>query len=329
MMTIILEAGRLVKEYDGRPILAGLTFQVDAAEKIGLIGRNGSGKSTLLKIIAGQIEPTDGELRLHLPPGQVGYLPQEPGLPRGLTAGAYATGSNLPEEWPVLKYLTELGFGRAALDRPTETLSGGEKSRLCLARLAATKAGLLLLDEPTTHLDTRGLEWLENYLQEFRGTALIVSHDRHLLDKVVDRVLELERGLLRSYPGSYSDYARIRNNENRARWNAYRNYRRERKRLAAALNRKEQWARRVNLLIMDEPTNHLDVESREAMEAALDEFDGTILAVSHDRYFLHRLSNRVLALEDGRLTDYPGSYGEYLGSRRLHKCLTAIRWAYF
>ena len=511
MMTIILEASRLSKEYNGRPVLTNLNFQVDAGEKVGLIGRNGSGKSTLLKIIAGQEKPTDGEVRLYLPLEQVGYLPQEPELPRGLTVEAYAcaSGHGAPEEWLVQKYLTELGFGRADSARSTEMLSGGEKSRLCLARLAAQSCGLLLLDEPTTHLDTRGLEWLEEYLQGFPGTAVIVSHDRYLLDKTAGRILELEQGSIRSYPGNYSDYARIRDDENRARWNAYRDYRNRRKRMIAAVNRKKEWARRaaaassprtpylaarakrvdrtvkafqqrlarldetaprkpweyrrlrlnfsgsgktgsrvihaeglghsfeqrtlfedlsftifagetavltgpngagkttllrlilgelkpdrgkvslapsvragylgqsldilnpaltlletvaaagetdgtaarhllgallftgeqvnrkvstlsggekkrlilatllarrVNLLIMDEPTNHLDIESREAMEAALDEFDGTILAVSHDRYFLHRLSDRVLHLEEGRLANYPGSYGEYLDS---------------
>ena len=507
MMTIILEAGRLSKEYNGRPVLTNLTFQVAAGEKAGLIGRNGSGKSTLLKIIAGQEKPTEGEVRLHLPPEQVGYLPQEPELPRGLTVQAYVSGKGSPEGWVMQKHLEELGLGRIEAARDTEMLSGGEKSRLCLARLAAQHCGLLLLDEPTTHLDTRGLEWLEEYLQGFPGTALIVSHDRYLLDKTAGRILELERGSIRSYPGNYSDYARIRDDENRALENAYRDYRNRRKRMIAAVNRKKEWARRaaaassprtpylaararkvdrtakafqqrlekldetaprkpweyrrlrlnfsggeksgnriihaeelgysfngrtlfedlsftifsgesvvlvgpngagkttllrlilgelnpargkvslapsartgylgqsldilnpaltvletvaaagetdgtaarhllgallftgeqvnrkvatlsggekkrlilatllacrVNLLILDEPTNHLDIESREAMEAALGEFEGTILAVSHDRYFLHRLSDRVLHLEEGTLANYPGSYGEYL-----------------
>jgi ATPase subunit of ABC transporter with duplicated ATPase domains len=241
MMTIILEASRLSKEYNGHPVLTNLNFQVAAGEKVGLIGRNGSGKSTLLKIIAGQEKPTDGEVRLYLPLEQVGYLPQEPELPRGLTVQAYAcaSGHSAPEEWLVLKYLTELGFGRADSARATEMLSGGEKSRLCLTRLAAQSCGLLLLDEPTTHLDTRGLEWLEEYLQGFPGTAVIVSHDRYLLDKIAGRILELEQGSIRSYPGNYSDYARIRDDQNRARWSAYRDYHNRRKRMIAAVNRKK------------------------------------------------------------------------------------------
>src|SRR5690554_2438952 len=99
MMTILLESARLCKEYNGRPVWSNLTFQLAAGEKVGMIGRNGSGKSTLLKIIAGQERPTEGELHLYLPPEKVGYLPQEPVLPRGLSVQDYLSGKELPEKW--------------------------------------------------------------------------------------------------------------------------------------------------------------------------------------------------------------------------------------
>ncbi|HSK69744.1 MAG TPA: ABC-F family ATP-binding cassette domain-containing protein, partial [Candidatus Limnocylindria bacterium] len=385
--------------------------------------------------------------------------------------------------------LTGLGFSAAQMDQRAETLSGGELTRLGLAKLLLQQPDLLLLDEPTNHLDMQTLSWLEGYLREYRGTVIMVSHDRYFLDAVCTGMAELLFGELESYRGNYSAYIAQRAERHAAREKAYelqqreisrqraiiarfRSFNREKSIRAAesrekALERMEvldkpsdtrqiafrfEAARRIgdiamrakgltkrfgdrvlfeglgftlrggdraaligpngigkttllscvlgreplddgevdfapkadigyfdqrhedldpekdvlsevwdtfpllpqsrvrgalglflfsgddvftpvrllsggersrvslaklmlrrdNLLVLDEPTNHLDADSREALEQALLGYEGTILTVSHDRYFINRVANRVLVMDEGGVTSYEGNYDAYL-----------------
>ena len=399
-------------------------------------------------------------------------------------------------EWPsrIQGVLAGLGFARGREQQPANLLSGGEKTRLCLARLLLTQPDLLMLDEPTNHLDLQSVEWLEETLKKYRGTVLVISHDRYFLNAVCDCMAELSMRRLTQYEGNYDRFAvqRQANLERQlkeyklqqaeiARQEAiiarYRMYNREKSIRAAESREKrlekmerlekpvteqkvrfsfearrrtgddvlfareltkgfegrtlfehfnlhlragdrvaligangvgkttllniltgklppdggtvtfgsnvdlgyydqhqsglhpdkdvlnELWddfprmevdrvrsvlalflltgddvfqpirtlsggekgrvalaklmLRRDNLLLLDEPTNHLDMDSREVLEDALEDFDGTILTVSHDRYFINRVANRVIEMRPDGVREYLGNYDDYVEKKRL------------
>jgi len=518
----------------GKKILDGLTFQVDSGERVGLLGKNGCGKTTLLRILTGQLDWDEGEVVLapdkrvglisQIPVYPAGYTVEDvldtafrplremeeemeqlaarmergedPALLRRydqLTA-AFEAGGGYDTDTRKNKVCSGLQIGPGMREQLFDRLSGGEKTRVNLGRLILEDTDILLLDEPTNHLDLRATEWLEEYLDKFKGTVLAVSHDRWFLDRVVDRVIEIQEGKAEFYSGNYSFYvvekerryqeklkqyekeqAKIQQLEKAAEqlriWAYSGNDKifkraqsmekriermrttdrptRERKmevrfgerefrgdevltikglsksfgqralfsgvdlevvggeriallgdngtgkstlikilmgeegpdegkirmgptvkigylpqiihfdhperslldtmlyeldctaqtarnRLASfkfrgedvfkpvsALSGGEQSRLRlcmlmdekINLLILDEPTNHLDIQSREWIEEAVEEYEGNLLFVSHDRYFIDRFATRVWVLEDGQVTDFRGSYGEYRAAR--------------
>lgn len=399
-------------------------------------------------------------------------------------------------EWPsrIQGVLAGLGFAKGRANDPARVLSGGEKTRLCLARLLLTQPDLLLLDEPTNHLDLQATQWLEETLKKYRGTVLVISHDRYFLNSVCDCMAELSMGRLAQYEGNYDQFSVKRRADLERRMKEYklqqaeiarqeaiiqryRMYNREKSIKAAESREKklekmerlekpqseqrvrfsfearrrtgddvlmvkdlsksfdgrtlfdhfdlhlragdrvaiigpngvgkstmlniisrqllpdsgtvvfgsnvdlgyyeqhqtklhpdkdilnELWddfprleidrvrgvlalflltgddvfqpihtlsggekgrvalaklmLRRDNLLLLDEPTNHLDMDSREVLEDALDDFDGTILAVSHDRYFINRFANRVIEMRPDGVTEYLGNYDNYIEKKRL------------
>ena len=518
----------------GKKILDGLTFQVDSGERVGLLGKNGCGKTTLLRILTGQMDWDEGEVVLapdkrvglisQIPVYPAGYTVEDvldtafrplremeeemeqlaarmergedPALLRRydqLTA-AFEAGGDYDTDIRKNKVCSGLQIGPGMREQLFDRLSGGEKTRVNLGRLILEDTDILLLDEPTNHLDLKATEWLEEYLDKFKGTVLAVSHDRWFLDRVVDRVIEIQEGKAEFYSGNYSFYvvekerryqeklkqyekeqAKIQQLEKAAEqlriWAYSGNDKifkraqsmekriermrttdrptRERKmevrfgerefrgdevltikglsksfgqralfsgvdlevvggeriallgdngtgkstlikilmgeegpdegkirmgptvkigylpqiihfdhperslldtmlyeldctaqtarnRLASfkfrgedvfkpvsALSGGEQSRLRlcmlmdekINLLILDEPTNHLDIQSREWIEEAVEEYEGNLLFVSHDRYFIDRFATRVWVLEDGQVTDFRGSYGEYRAAR--------------
>ena len=518
----------------GKKILDGLTFQVDSGERVGLLGKNGCGKTTLLRILPGQLDWDEGEVVLapdkrvglisQIPVYPAGYTVEDvldtafrplremeeemeqlaarmergedPALLRRydqLTA-AFEAGGGYDTDTRKNKVCSGLQIGPGMREQLFDRLSGGEKTRVNLGRLILEDTDILLLDEPTNHLDLKATEWLEEYLDKFKGTVLAVSHDRWFLDRVVDRVIEIQEGKAEFYSGNYSFYvvekerryqeklkqyekeqAKIQQLEKAAEqlriWAYSGNDKifkraqsmekriermrttdrptRERKmevrfgerefrgdevltikglsksfgqralfsgvdlevvggeriallgdngtgkstlikilmgeegpdegkirmgptvkigylpqiihfdhperslldtmlyeldctaqtarnRLASfkfrgedvfkpvsALSGGEQSRLRlcmlmdekINLLILDEPTTHLDIQSREWIEEAVEEYEGNLLFVSHDRYFIDRFATRVWVLEDGQVTDFRGSYGEYRAAR--------------
>ncbi|SMC36210.1 ribosomal protection-like ABC-F family protein [Papillibacter cinnamivorans] len=527
-MTDILVSG-LVKSFEiGKNILDGLTFQVFAGERVGLLGRNGAGKTTVFRILAGLMGYDEGEVFLS-PGRRLGLISQIPVYPEGFVvedvlrsafSEVFALQSEMdalanamaedPSEANLKKY-GELsarfealgGYGaETALnkvsnglelssmrDRLFDTLSGGEKTRVNLARLILEDTDILLLDEPTNHLDIRSVEWLEDYLSSFRGTVLVISHDRYFLDSVVTRIVELENGKAELYSGNYSFYAEEKEARYQERLRRYEIEEAKIAQLSFAAERMHGWAQRnaklhrrafamekriermkkterpvkeremkarfrsmefhgdevlmldsvsksfgertlfrslellveggdrialigdngtgkttllrillgeeppdtgrlrlgpavraaflpqvvrfehperslmdtllyeldctpqaarnrlaafrfqgedvykpvsvlsggeqsrlrlcmlmdgsINFLILDEPTNHLDIQSREWIESALEEYEGTLLFVSHDRYFVSRFATRIWELRDGGLTDFDGDYETY------------------
>jgi ATP-binding cassette subfamily F protein uup len=211
----LLQLSEVCLAYGHVPLLDHVDLVVEAGERIGLIGRNGTGKSSLIRIIAGQSRPDDG--KVWLAPGlRVASVEQEPAFEPGLSvfdavAAPLAALLDDHDAWSV-QHRVEATLSRMELDgaRPVADLSGGMKKRVALGRALATEPGLLLLDEPTNHLDIPGIEWLESTLLGFGGSVLFVTHDRRFLERVAQRILELDRGRLASYPGNYSAYERFK-----------------------------------------------------------------------------------------------------------------------
>ena len=537
---IDISVSGLVKEFEvGKKILDGLTFQVDAGERVGLLGPNGCGKTTFLRILTGEVLPDEGDVVV-APNKRMGLISQIPVYPAGYTvedvldtaflplhemeeemtqlsqrmaegesdsavlsrydklSAAFQAGGGYETDTNKNKVCNGLSIPQDMRERPFDMLSGGEKTRVNLARLILEDTDILLLDEPTNHLDLRATEWLEEYLEKFKGTVLAVSHDRYFLDKVVRRVVEIQEGKAEFYSGNYSFYAvekerryeeklrqyekeqakiqqlekaaeqlriwaysgndkifkraqsmekrieRIRQTDKpkKDRKMAVRFGEREfrgdevlsiknlekafgertlfagvnleveggeriallgdngtgkstlikiimgeeepdggklrkgptvkvgylpqiihfdhpertlvdtmlydldctaqtaRNRLASfkfrgedvfkpvsALSGGEQSRLRlcmlmdskINLLILDEPTNHLDIQSREWIEEAVEDYEGNLLFVSHDRYFIDRFATRIWMLENGAITDFKGTYQEFLSAKEKRK----------
>ena len=518
----------------GHKILDGLTFQVDTGERVGLLGPNGCGKTTLLRILTGVMDYDEGDVVIapgkrmglisQIPVYPAGYTVEdvlatafEPlremeremaalaeqmgeGTDPALLArydkltAAFEAAGGYETDTKTNKVCNGLTIPQSMREQLFDKLSGGEKTRVNLARLILEDTDILLLDEPTNHLDLRATEWLEEYLDKFKGTVLTVSHDRYFLDKVVGRIVEIQGGKAEFYSGNYSFYVvekerryeeklrqyekeqakieqlekaaeqmrvwaysgmdktfkRVKSMEKRIeRMRTTDRPTRERKmevrfgerefrgdevltikgltksfgertlfsnlslevaggeriallgdngsgkttllkillgeeepdagkvrmgptvkvgylpqhvhfdhpernlvdtliyeqdctaqtarnRLAAfkfrgedvfkpvsALSGGEQSRLRlcmlmdekINLLILDEPTNHLDIQSREWIEEAVEEYEGNLLFVSHDRYFIDRFASRIWMLEDGHITDFRGNYQEYQAAR--------------
>ncbi|MBW8073245.1 MAG: ATP-binding cassette domain-containing protein [Ferrovum sp.] len=207
MPLILLDAVSLAFGLD--PLLDHIDFQIDPGERIGLIGRNGGGKSTLLRIVLGTLTPDEGKV-WRQPGLRMGYVPQEPELdPESSIFDAVAQG--LTEcGLPVASYQVERQLSQMGLDPEGQVgqLSGGWKKRVALARALVGEPDLLILDEPTNHLDVAAIERLEGALRNFPGAVLFITHDRHFLDQVVTRVVELDRGKLSTFGASFADYLR-------------------------------------------------------------------------------------------------------------------------
>ena len=526
---IDISVNNLVKSYDTDDlILNGVSFEVQAGERVGLLGKNGAGKTTLFRILTGEIDFDSGEV--HFAPGKrVGLISQIPVYPADYTVenvlhAAFSDLEALRKKMhelearmtahtaqTLLRQYDELSTrfqieGGYEMDTETDkicnglaipsvqrqqlfsSLSGGEKTRVNLARLLLEKTDILLLDEPTNHLDMNSVEWLEDYIEKFKGTVLTISHDRYFLDRVVTRIVEIHDGKAEHYSGNYSFYIE----EKQARFDLQmKQYEKEQAKLGQlgfTLERMKGWGinnrtlyrramsiqhrmeriektdrptqdktmrakfaqrdfygdevlsvkglgkgfdgrtlfenveltvgggeriallgdngtgkttflrvllgldagvgkikfgptvkwaylpqiihfdhpertlldtmlyekgcsvqvardrlgaylfegddvyktvsslsggeqsrlrlcmlmdEKINLLILDEPTNHLDIASREWIEAALEDYDGALIFVSHDRYFVDRFAGRIWLLENGTVRDFPCGYQKY------------------
>lgn len=195
---------------DDAIILAGLDLLIWRGERVGLVGPNGAGKSLLFRLVLGQEEPSNGEIKVG-PSIRIGYYAQEhETLDYGRTLiDTIRHAAPLSEEAAVgflMKFLYTYEQARGLVGN----LSGGERSRLQMALLMLSGANFLLLDEPTNNLDIPSAEVLEDALVDFEGTVLVISHDRYFLDRVADRIVELDEGALSEYAGGYSDYQEIK-----------------------------------------------------------------------------------------------------------------------
>ena len=223
---LVAELDAVSKRFGARPLIEDLSLRIMRGDRIGLIGANGAGKSTLIRLILGELAPDAGTVRLGTRLS-IAYFDQLRTQldPDATLAEAISPGSDWvqlgTERKHIVSYLGEFLFPAQRAKSPVRMLSGGERNRLLLARLFAGPANLIVLDEPTNDLDIESLELLEQRLQDYAGTLLLVSHDRRFLDNVVTQTLAAEGdGLWREYVGGYSDYLRQRSPARLARADA-------------------------------------------------------------------------------------------------------------
>lgn len=209
---MLLSAEHLSKNYGMKTLLEDVDIYLEAGEKIGVIGVNGTGKSTLLRVLSGDEHPDEGIVRLD-PGVQVSCLRQNPDMDPEATVLqqvflGYPSEFRQLKEFEAKTMLTKLGM--TEFDKKIGTLSGGQRKRVALASALIHPADVLLLDEPTNHLDAYMVEWLEEWLRKFRGGLIMVTHDRYFLERVCNRICQVERGKLYFYEANYSKYLELR-----------------------------------------------------------------------------------------------------------------------
>ncbi|MEQ8175258.1 MAG: ribosomal protection-like ABC-F family protein [Syntrophomonadaceae bacterium] len=239
---LLLWADNLSQSFAGHDIFSGVSFEIQAGEKLAIVGPNGIGKTSLLKILAGQDEPASGSLK----------------YPKPVSAGMTVQDFTVVKDTRIIEYLmqaapdaglrNDLGAvikrfnftGRE--DDFISTLSGGEKTRLQLAGIYLAGAELLLLDEPTNHLDQENLHWLEEFINTYPQTVVLVSHDRRFLDRTVNRILDLGPDGITSYPGNYTCYYNARLEKRRLDEKTFWDQEKQARKLQEAIDERKAWA---------------------------------------------------------------------------------------
>jgi ATP-binding cassette subfamily F protein 3 len=282
----MLTIHHLHKTYNIEPVLQDVSFSISQGERVGLIGPNGCGKTTLLRIITGHEKADEGTVSATYPGLRIGYLAQglDPDPEQTLQTALGPTSVSISDleaevaalatalaadpnnsglqarydtainqlatsQRPPTAILGPLGLADLPPETPVSHLSGGQKTRLMLARVLLDEPHLLLLDEPTNHLDIEMLEWLESWLNGFQGAVLVVSHDRAFLDNTVTRIIELEPGRpgVCEYPGNYTDYLQQKFIEREKQQQAYADQQAEIRRMRQDISRTKEQSRHVEI----------------------------------------------------------------------------------
>lgn len=282
----VVSVQNLTLAFGENTLFSNVSFEINEKDRVGFIGSNGVGKTSLFKILTGVYEPTAGDAFIGKNV-KLGYMEQhtcsenrtvweelisvfsdlietEAELERianelvnnpsaeliarqDLLSNQFNQNGGLTYKSLTRSALTGLGFAEAEFGMPTSKLSGGQRSKLILAKLLLAKADLLLLDEPTNHLDISAVEWLEGFLSTFNKAFIVISHDRYFLDKITDKTIELENGKIRSYKGNYSEFLKKKQAEQKAIEEKYENDMREIERLEDMITRFRQWNREKSI----------------------------------------------------------------------------------
>lgn len=214
----MIQIENLTKSFGERTIFSDISFKIQDGEKVGIVGKNGAGKSTLLKIMIG-IEDFDAGKLIGLRQEDIGYAEQMPNftqttlLDEMLRDGA--------AEFQVRKILYGLGFTESELVKNPKNFSGGETGKITLARALLNEPRILMLDEPTNHLDIYAIDFLEDFIKNYRGTVIAVTHDRHFLQNCVEKILDMENGKATLYNGNYEKYSQLKSERREYEWKAY------------------------------------------------------------------------------------------------------------
>lgn len=303
---MIVTAQSISKMLGGTLIFEDISFEINAKERVGIVGRNGCGKTTLFQLLAG-VEQVDDGMIYYKKGAEIGYLAQIPNYPGVLVedvlrkafsdlvemqermnvlesqmANGQETERELKEYGQLLESFTRRGgyeidssiqsvangLGiQHLLNASFDRLSGGEKTKISLGLLLLKEPDFLLLDEPTNHLDVEAVEWLESFLKQYSGTVLMISHDRYFLDEVVTKIMDLEDGELTVYHGSYSEFVKKKEELLLTEFAAYQEQQKKIKKMREAIKRLREWANQAN------PPNAALHKRARNMERALERMD--------------------------------------------------------
>lgn len=237
----IIKVTGVEKSFHLRKILDNISFDIKYGDRIGLVGYNGTGKTTLANMITGKLQPDKGiiETSHHL---NIGTLSQSIDYEVSDFQHSFTSDSD------IFKHASELGLNR--LNNWEENrfyhLSGGERLKLALSKIWSSKPGFLILDEPTNHLDFNGINWLIAELEKFQGPVLIISHDRHFLDKTVNRIFELENGKIQFYNGNYSDYQKEKQHRIETQHHQYSVQQRKKEEIEMQMEQLKSWSEKAH-----------------------------------------------------------------------------------
>lgn len=234
----------IVKSFGDVEVLKNLDMDVHEGERIGLVGRNGAGKSTLANLIFGSIFPDSGTITFGKEALRMGYLLQSTSYSMRLLqqeADATTAQQSKGEFAAITGKLGIIGAPDWEEER-FGVLSGGERTKLALAQIWASKPELLILDEPTNHMDFTGVEWLVGEIGRYRGTVLLISHDRYFLDRVAGRIIEIEDGTAQSFSGNYSFYREEKRKQYVSRMHRYRMEKKQQEKIEEEMEKLRQWS---------------------------------------------------------------------------------------
>jgi len=214
----MIQIENLRKSFGERTIFSNISFKIQDSEKVGIVGKNGAGKSTLLKIMIG-IEEYDAGKLIGLRQEDIGYAEQMPNFTQSTLLDEMLRDG--AAEFQARKILYGLGFTESELAKNPKNFSGGETGKITLARALLNEPRILILDEPTNHLDIYAIDFLEEFIKNYRGTVIAVTHDRHFLQNCVEKILDMENGKATLYPGNYEKYFQLKTERREYEWKAY------------------------------------------------------------------------------------------------------------
>ena len=295
---MLLEATNLTKSFGERTLFSGASFKIEAGEKVGIIGANGSGKTTLFNIISGNEEPSGGGIvkakgvtvgflsqfacsgstrtcydeavqvfshliRLEAELEDMHTLLEKNPTPdliekEQLKREAFQTAGGLTYKSRTRAALIGIGFTNEELDFSVSALSGGQRSKIELCKLLLSAPDIMLLDEPTNHLDIEAIEWLDSFLVASKSAAVIISHDRYFLDRVVNKIFALEYGKITTYNGNYTKYLAVKEQCEEAVKREYQNSMREVHRIEGIIKQQRQWNREKNIKTAESKQKQID-----------------------------------------------------------------------
>lgn len=232
---MLLTVRNIKKNFIEKKVLKDISFDITDGERIGIVGLNGAGKTTLVNIITGNLPYDDGSIMWHKKSVNIGYLRQD---------GAYTKNINNDERCDFLKYSSRLKLDKVYKwnEDKLNNLSGGERTKLALSKIWSKNPDFLILDEPTNHLDYEGIKWLIKEINTYRGTVIIISHDRYFLDKCVNKIMEIDDGKINEYNGNYSFYREEKKRRYESQLNRYLIQEETKRKINEQINTLKNWS---------------------------------------------------------------------------------------
>ncbi|GLX70635.1 ribosomal protection-like ABC-F family protein [Paenibacillus glycanilyticus] len=246
-MTLLTLRG-IKKSFGDTDVLANIDADLASGERVGLVGMNGAGKTTLANLIFGSIQPDEGKLTFHRDQLRIGYLLQSTSYTVSTFSHMMDPLTETDETAQFLQTASYLGLHKVKEwdGERLAGLSGGEKTKLAIAHIWSSKPDILLLDEPTNHLDFDGVDFLVQELQRYKGTTIVISHDRYFLDRTVDRIIELQDGVSTSYPGNYTFYREEKLRRYQSQLHQYEEQQKYEQKIEAEINRLKNWSAKAH-----------------------------------------------------------------------------------